>query len=87
MNFVPTYIVISSLTSDSQYFGSDTPNFKSFLQNASKITKLDLLQGMIGDTEMSVLIYDACTLRRMEMLRARGLCGIRRCEDKGSVVR
>ena len=42
---------------------------------------------MIGDTEMSVLIYDACTLRRMEMLRARGLCGIRRCEDKGSVVR
>ena len=37
---------------------------------------------MIGDTEMSVLIYDACTLRRMEMLRARGLCGIRRGEDK-----
>ena len=28
----------------------------------------DLLQGMIGDTEMSVLIYDACTLRRMAFI-------------------
>ena len=36
---------------------------------------------------MSVCIYDMSTLRRMEMLRAWGLCGIRRCEDKGSVVR
>ena len=41
---------------------------------------------MIGDTEMSVFIYDTSTLRRMEMLRAWGLCVIRRCEDKGSVV-
>ena len=41
---------------------------------------------MIGDTEMSVFIYDTCTLRRMEMLRSWGLCGIRRCEDKGSIV-
>ena len=36
---------------------------------------------------MSVFIYDTCMLSRMEMLCSWGLCGIRRGEDKGHIVR
>ena len=36
---------------------------------------------------MSVFKYDTCMLCRMEMLRSWGLCGIRRGEDKGHIVR